>query len=57
MTPSKKRAVLLLNLGGPENLDQVQSFLFRLFSDPEIIRIRFQTAAAFRGLAHFHAAG
>jgi ferrochelatase len=36
-----KRAVLLLNLGGPENLDAVKPFLYRLFVDPEIIRVRF----------------
>ena len=28
--------VLLLNLGGPETLDDVQPFLFNLFSDPVI---------------------
>lgn len=33
--------VLLLNLGGPEKLADVQPFLFNLFSDPEIIRIPF----------------
>jgi ferrochelatase len=32
--------VIVFNLGGPENLDQVRPFLYRLFSDPEIIRIR-----------------
>ena len=31
--------VLLLNLGGPEKLEDVRPFLFNLFSDPEIIRI------------------
>ncbi|MGB3495127.1 MAG: ferrochelatase [Elainellaceae cyanobacterium] len=31
--------VLLLNLGGPEQLEDVQPFLFNLFSDPEIIRL------------------
>jgi protoporphyrin/coproporphyrin ferrochelatase len=31
--------VLLLNLGGPEQLADVRPFLFNLFSDPEIIRI------------------
>src|SRR4051812_9263104 len=36
-----KRAILLLNLGGPENLEAVKPFLYRLFMDPEIIRIRF----------------
>ncbi|XP_057851922.2 ferrochelatase-2, chloroplastic isoform X1 [Cryptomeria japonica] len=31
--------VLLLNLGGPDTLDDVQPFLFNLFSDPDIIRL------------------
>ena len=31
--------VLLLNLGGPESLEDVQPFLFNLFADPEIIRL------------------
>jgi ferrochelatase len=31
---------LLLNLGGPETLADVRPFLYRLFSDPEIIRIK-----------------
>ncbi len=31
--------VLLLNLGGPEKLEDVGPFLFNLFSDPEIIRL------------------
>jgi protoporphyrin/coproporphyrin ferrochelatase len=34
--------VLLLNLGGPEQLSDVQPFLYNLFSDPEIIRLRFK---------------
>lgn len=33
--------VLLLNLGGPDELDDVRPFLYNLFSDPEIIRIPF----------------
>jgi protoporphyrin/coproporphyrin ferrochelatase len=33
--------VLLLNLGGPEKLEDVRPFLFNLFADPEIIRIPF----------------
>lgn len=33
--------VLLLNLGGPDRLEDVGPFLFNLFSDPEIIRIPF----------------
>ncbi|KAL3844809.1 hypothetical protein ACJIZ3_002212 [Penstemon smallii] len=36
---SEKIGVLLLNLGGPETLDDVQPFLFNLFSDPDIIRL------------------
>ena len=35
-----RRGVLLFNLGGPENLREVRPFLYNLFSDPEIIRIR-----------------
>ncbi len=35
-----ERGVLLFNLGGPENLNEVRPFLFNLFSDPEIIRIK-----------------
>jgi len=33
--------VLLLNLGGPEQLEDVRPFLYNLFSDPEIIRLPF----------------
>jgi len=35
-----KLGVLLFNLGGPENLDEVRPFLYNLFSDPDIIRIK-----------------
>tara|TARA_B100000287_G_scaffold87311_1_gene79951 strand:+ start:157 stop:1557 length:1401 start_codon:yes stop_codon:yes gene_type:complete len=34
-----KVGVLLLNLGGPETLDDVQPFLYNLFADPSIIRL------------------
>jgi ferrochelatase len=34
-----RAGVLLLNLGGPEKLEDVRPFLFNLFSDPEIIRL------------------
>eukprot|EP00803_Ostreobium_quekettii_P000914 evm.model.scf_621EXC.2 EVM.evm.TU.scf_621EXC.2 scf_621EXC:34609-37407(-) len=34
-----KIGVLLLNLGGPESLDDVQPFLYNLFADPDIIRL------------------
>ncbi|KAH7668442.1 Ferrochelatase protein [Dioscorea alata] len=38
-TSQEKIGVLLLNLGGPEKLHDVQPFLFNLFSDPDIIRL------------------
>lgn len=38
MTPN--RAILFLQLGGPENLDEVPGFLYRLFADPDVIRVR-----------------
>jgi ferrochelatase len=31
--------VLLLNLGGPERLEDVRPFLYNLFADPEILRL------------------
>ncbi|CAI9780495.1 unnamed protein product [Fraxinus pennsylvanica] len=34
-----KIGVLLLNLGGPETLEDVQPFLFNLSADPDIIRL------------------
>lgn len=36
---SERVGVLLLNLGGPERLADVQPFLFNLFADPDIIRL------------------
>ncbi|CAN1155964.1 Ferrochelatase-2, chloroplastic [Linum perenne] len=38
-TTEEKIGVLLLNLGGPESLNDVQPFLFNLFADPDIIRL------------------
>ncbi len=35
-----QRGVLVFNLGGPETLEDVRPFLYNLFSDPEIIRIK-----------------
>jgi ferrochelatase len=35
-----RRAVLFLQLGGPETLDEVPGFLYRLFADPDVIRVR-----------------
>ena len=34
-----KKAVILFNLGGPDKLESVESFLFNLFNDPAIISI------------------
>jgi ferrochelatase len=34
------RAILFLQLGGPETLAEVRGFLYRLFADPEVIRVR-----------------
>ena len=34
-----RTGVLLLNLGGPDKLQDVRPFLYNLFSDPEIIRL------------------
>ena len=34
--------ILLLNLGGPETLDDVRPFLYNLFSDPEIVRLPYR---------------
>ena len=45
-----KTGILLFNLGGPETLDEVKPFLYSLFSDPEIIRIR--SAALRRAVAY-----
>jgi protoporphyrin/coproporphyrin ferrochelatase len=35
-----ERAILFLQLGGPETLAEVPGFLYRLFSDPDVIRVR-----------------
>ena len=35
-----RRAILFLQLGGPENLDEVPRFLYRLFADPDVIRVK-----------------
>ncbi|CAG8557595.1 9744_t:CDS:2, partial [Acaulospora morrowiae] len=39
-------AILLMNLGGPTELEGVQDFLERLFSDPDLIPIPFQKRLA-----------
>src|SRR5207344_1505719 len=37
---AEERAILFLQLGGPENLEEVPGFLYRLFADPDVIRVR-----------------
>lgn len=37
ISPHKKTAIILFNLGGPDTLEAVQPFLFNLFNDPAII--------------------
>ena len=34
-------AVVLANLGGADKLDNVEEFLFNLFSDPDIFKLPF----------------
>ncbi|KAI9592784.1 ferrochelatase [Syncephalis fuscata] len=41
-----KTAILLMNLGGPRNSDEVYPFLHRLFADPDIIPLPFQKKIA-----------
>eukprot|EP01100_Stratorugosa_tubuloviscum_P001951 TRINITY_DN1446_c0_g4_i1.p1 TRINITY_DN1446_c0_g4~~TRINITY_DN1446_c0_g4_i1.p1 ORF type:complete len:414 (-),score=159.47 TRINITY_DN1446_c0_g4_i1:10-1251(-) len=41
-----KTAILLLNLGGPQTLDHVHSFLHRLFADPDIIPLPMRSVLA-----------
>jgi ferrochelatase len=36
-----KKAIILFNLGGPDNLSAVEPFLFNLFNDPAIINLPF----------------
>ncbi|KYQ88485.1 ferrochelatase [Tieghemostelium lacteum] len=40
-----KTAILMLNLGGPSNKEEVEPFLNRLFSDRDIIKLPFQSIA------------
>jgi ferrochelatase len=39
LTTQEKIGIVLLNLGGPEKLEDVEPFLFNLFSDRKIIRL------------------
>ena len=37
-----KTGIVMMNLGGPANLDEVEPFLLELFADREIIQLPFQ---------------
>lgn len=37
LNPSKKTAVVLFQLGGPDSLEAIEPFLYNLFMDPDII--------------------
>jgi ferrochelatase len=39
MLDLRPKALILLNMGGPDSLDDVKPFLFNLFSDPELIQL------------------
>ncbi len=60
VAPRPDTAILLLNLGGPVNLDQVEPFLYNLFSDRELIKLPgpawFQPTYA-KGIAKFRRKG
>lgn len=49
----EKIGVLLLNLGGPETLDDVQPFLFNLFADPVILIVWTANSASENALISF----
>ena len=46
----KKIAVVLFNLGGPDNRDAVKPFLFNLFNDPDILGISWPLRPLIAGL-------
>ena len=43
-----KTAILMLNMGGPSSLDEVQPFLTRLFTDSDIMRLPMQRCVTCR---------
>src|SRR5690606_8853751 len=42
VNPSNGTGIVLMNMGGPKTLDDVQSYLEELFSDRDIIQLPFQ---------------
>lgn len=51
-SPMPRTALLVLNFGGPETVDDVESFLLELFSDRDVIRMPFGDILQ-RMLAHW----
>lgn len=51
---TEKVGVLLLNLGGPETLDDVQPFLYNLFNDDSIIRLPPQSIPLSKAQSRVH---
>jgi ferrochelatase len=39
MPDQRPKALILLNMGGPDSLEAVEPFLYNLFSDPELIQL------------------
>ena len=39
MSKSDKKALVLLNMGGPDSLDAIEPFLYNLFSDRDLIQL------------------
>lgn len=39
MSETDKKALVLLNMGGPDSLDAIEPFLYNLFSDRDLIRL------------------
>ena len=39
MSKSNKKALVLLNMGGPDSLDAIEPFLYNLFSDRDLIQL------------------
>ncbi|CUS87499.1 ferrochelatase, partial [Candidatus Kryptonium thompsonii] len=39
-----KYGIILLNLGGPDSIKNVERFLYNLFSDPDIFKFPFSQA-------------
>ena len=47
-----KEAIVLLNMGGPNNLREVEMFLTNMFNDPAIIRTKSNLLRRFNTLIY-----